>query len=69
MESIWKGYKVGPYKRYKWGEMGPLQMAENKWVTGVITLLTGLKALHFCMGFWGSKGCSRNDLSRSCLYS
>ena len=21
--------------RYKWGEMGPLYMAENKWITGV----------------------------------
>ena len=23
----------------KWGEMGPLSMAENKWVTGVIKLI------------------------------
>ena len=26
---------VGPYDRYKWSDMGPLQMAQNKWVTGV----------------------------------
>ena len=36
-------YKVGPQAdRYKWSHGAPLQVAENKWVVGVvITLLVG----------------------------
>ena len=32
-------YKVDPYVRYKWRDIGPLETAENLWVTVVITLL------------------------------
>ena len=36
-------HKVGPNNRYKWSEWGPLQMAKQKWVTGVKkTLVIGV---------------------------
>ena len=39
---------MGPEPSYKWDEMGPIYMAENKWVTEVITLL-------FKVGFEGGE--------------
>ena len=42
----YKGFQVHPFKtgfmkpnRYRMRDMGPLKVAENKWVTGVITCL------------------------------
>ena len=38
--------------RCKWNEMGPLQMAENKWLTGVITPINGVITLPYLTYNW-----------------